>query len=145
MKKFRLLLIALISLIAFNAVEAQNITISSSGAYAYQFPTSDTVIKNGTKNYILLVKPYTDRIKLQTTLVRSRGTYTKARVITYSSIDATNWTAIDTISYAGTGATITSKSDLKTSVFEPYIKITIAPYDSTQTLKGKHLFTIDND
>jgi hypothetical protein len=144
MKKFRLLLIALISLFTLNTVQAQA-TYTKSGSYGYQYATSDTVIKNGTKTYTMYITPFAERFKLQTTIYRTRGTYTKARVITYSSIDATNWTPIDTISYAGTGATITTKSDLKTTIFEPYLKIVIAPYDSTQTIRAKHLFTIDND
>lgn len=141
MKKIFLLLFAITLLSVGVNAQAFN-TISTNTVFNYQFGAADTVIKNGTKTMYVYANPFCETARLQTTLVRSRGTYTKARVILSTSLDAVNWTPIDTLAFAGTGATISLVSDLKTNVYNQYLKVDIKPYDTTQTLKGKHFLLI---
>jgi|WetSurSiteA1Bulk_404760.scaffolds.fasta_scaffold52994_2 hypothetical protein len=143
MKKIIGLLSILYLMLTIN-VSAQNKTVTSDLVYTTFGNAADTVIKNGTTSYIVYVKDWSEYVKFRPTLVRTRGTYTKARVIIQTSLDNTTYVAKDTVSFAGTGATQTGLSDL-INCKDPYIKIITAPYDSTQTVKYKYTVLIDKN
>jgi len=139
-----ILLLLLFSFSLFASAQSYK-TIKEDQVYAYQYANEDSVIKDGSKTLYFYVKDFAVNVKYETTLTRLSGDYTKARIIIYNSIDATNWVAFDTLSFAGTGSTISTVSDLKTNVYTPYLKISVLPYDSIQTVKAKHYLLIDKN
>ena len=137
-----LILVIFISTCFFSS--AQNKTVSSDIVYSCLGATSDTVVKDGTHTYGVYVSNFANVVKIQATATRTRGTYTKARVILQKSMDYSNWTAIDTISFAGTSTTYSSVSDIVYPI-SPYFRILSKPYDSTQTVKIGYIILIDKN
>ena len=104
----------------------------------------DTVVKNGTLTYRMYVQNFCEKIKVRPILTRTKGNYTKTRVIISGSLNAVNYVNLDTLLFAGSGASQTAESDLITAYY-PYIKIIVAPYDSTQTIKALETILIQKD
>lgn len=104
----------------------------------------DTVVKNGTLTYRMYVSNFCEKIKVRPILTRTKGNYTKTRVIISGSLNAVNYVNLDTLLFAGSGASQTAESDLITAYY-PYIKIIVAPYDSTQTIKALETILIQKD
>ena len=140
MKKI-LFLFAFLAAFCFQ-MKAQDRTVKDDFVYTIYGGANDTVSKFTTKTFTFYVTPWCEVVKYRPSLTRIGGTYTKARVIMQGSLDNVNWTAKDTVSLAGTGATLTGIS--KTSIIkDPYVRFLIKPYDSTQILRMKNTILID--
>lgn len=104
----------------------------------------DTVVKNGTLTYRMYISNFCEKIKVRPILTRTKGNYTKTRVIIAGSLNAVNYVNLDTLLFAGSVASQTAESDLITAYY-PYIKIMVTPYDSTQTIKAIETILIQKD
>ena len=104
----------------------------------------DTAIKNGNVTYRMYVSNYCEKFKMRPIISRTRGNYTKSRVIISGSLNAVTYVNLDTVTIAGSGTILTGESDL-IEPYYPYIKVVMIPYDSTQTLKILNTFLIKKD
>lgn len=123
-------------------MEAQDKTVTNDLVYTIYGGVNDTVSKYTTKTYTFYVYPWCEVVKYRPALTRIGGTYTKARVIMQSSLDYVTWTAKDTVTLTGTGATLTGISKTST-IKDPYVRWLVSPYDSTQILRMKNTILID--
>jgi hypothetical protein len=148
MKSFiTLLLIACLTI----SLQAQSVTRSQviTGPYVWTaFGAANDTIKKGSVTsiydfYTFTVSNFCKQAAFEVKAVRTSGTYTKARFVLQKSFAGNYWENVDSVSFAGTGATQINRIALKTDIYRPLLRIKAYGYDSTQVVKYQYTILID--
>jgi len=132
-------------------LQAQTTTKSSPVTTSLTFTVfggaSDTIKKGSATAvydfYTVPVLPFAKAGLFRVTAIRTAGTYTKARFVMQKSTDAVTWENVDSVAFAGTGASQTGQMTLKTDLYRPYLRFKAYGYDTTQVVKYKYTILID--
>lgn len=103
---------------------------------------SDTLAKDETFNNTYYVKAFADNLRLQVSADTLTTGYIKVQTIIAGSLDNSNWTNIDTLVVAGSGASAYGVK-LSQNTFYNYLKVTVKAIDSTQYVEPKYYLLID--
>jgi len=135
MKKiFGILLIIMLTTVCFAQTQIISKTLTTDLVWQAKGAIADTLIKNGTNNYVFYVKEFADYIKVGVSTVKVRGSYVKFKVVYLTSINNYNWVRVDSTTIAGT-ATNNFGISAKLTTTSPYVRLLASAIDSTQTVR----------
>jgi len=115
------------------------------------FPFTDTLIKDATFNNTYFVKDFAvnARLTLVTDTMTTATDFVKVRAIIGRSANNVDYYSVagDTVTALATTASghKMAKSGVLTSIYEPYVKITVKAIDSTQNAKVKFYLLLDKN
>jgi hypothetical protein len=132
------------------SLQAQSTTkspVTTSITFSVFGNANDTIKKGSATSvydfFTVPVLPFAKSGLFRVTATRTAGSYTKARFVMQKSVNATNWENVDSVAFAGTGASQTGQMTLKTDLYRPYLRFKAYGYDSTQVVKYKYTILIE--
>jgi len=147
MKSFITLILVACLTISLQAQTTTKQVVTNALTFTVFGGSQDTIKKQSailvTDFFTVPVVPYCKQAIFKVKAVRTSGTYTKARFVMQKSLDAVTWENVDSVAFAGTGATQYSTGTLKTDIYRPYLRFKAYAYDSTQVVKYQYTILID--
>jgi hypothetical protein len=93
--------------------------------------------------YTINIKDFCKQSIFKVKAVRTAGTYTKARFVMQKSLDGNTWENVDSVAFAGTGATQYATGTFKTDIYRPIMRFKAYAYDTVQVVKYQYTILID--
>lgn len=147
MKKILAICFLIGFVISLNAQSTTRQTVTVPSVFTVFGNATDTIKKGSATSvydiYTIPVAPFAKSTTYEVKAVRTAGTYTKARFVLQKSFAGNYWENVDSVSFAGTGATQTARITTKTDIYRPLLRIKAYGYDSTQVVKYQYTILID--